>query len=256
MPTPFRGKGLVLGVGLGFFGYAPLGIRLELLAILLWHYGLGYEIALSSLTARRQGIPMDALSPPIPRRGKKPRWSLRTSFWVFVTILSVVTVTAFSLFPHSLWMDLEVLTAATLVLYRGVRFDRKERIAIAWRKSEWMNVEPWVDTGGVFTDAASEAGVLGCLVGILLDIAVSFLLSFAIAFLVWVGANLLFTTVFALSLPLFVIFRRSVRYVVAKGRFCHGNMRRSLLFALWATLIYTGWLYAILFAAYQLTRLK
>lgn len=82
--------------------------------------------------------------------------------------------------------------------------------------------------------------------GLLLDIVVSLGFVFVIAGVIWLGANVLIAATAAICLPLYYLFRRSIRYVVVRGRSCRGHVGPSLLWAATYTLGNVAWLYAIL----------
>lgn len=119
-----------------------------------------------------------------------------------------------------------------------------------------MDAASQFNTGGTFTEGGAEAGPLGIIIGFLLDLLVSAVIAFVIAVILWLSFNLVVTGVVFISIPLFFLFRRSIRYIVAKGRTCHGNVGKSFLFALRATVTNTVWLYAILATAHYMARFK
>jgi len=80
---------------------------------------------------------------------------------------------------------------------------------------------------------------LDLVVGFLLDVLVSILLTVLLVVVLWLGMNVLVMVVVILGTPLFFLFRRSVRYVVAQGRFCHTDLSRAVWFAVRATLFNT-----------------
>jgi len=194
---------------------------------------------------------------------KRPKWSLKTSFVAAIVLFIAVTILVFALVEKSVWARLELITSILAglcfiylwaVLYAGVRFDKKERYEfrwVGWKPVEWAAQTP-ADTGGIFTGAGAEAGPLGCLAGFLLDIVVSLLITILLAFLFWLGANILMTAVIAIFIPLFFLFRRSLRIVAARGRRCRGDLRKSFAYALVYTALNAVWFYAILFAAHYI----
>ncbi len=117
-----------------------------------------------------------------------------------------------------------------------------------------MEYGPGIDTGGGIAGSLSDAGPFGCLVGLLLDFVVSIFLTVLIGVLLWIGLNLIEAVVTAVSLPLFLIFRRSLRYVVVQGRSCRGDAKKSLLHAALFTVMGTVWLCSVLYAAHFLSR--
>ena len=198
---------------------------------------------------------------------KRPRWSLTTHFWGAVTIVLLVSLTTFLVLKKPVWAELEILIGVLslfmfayffLLLYHGVRFDKNERYLILWPSQlpDWLNTTPALDTGGTFTEGGAEAGPLGILLGFLLDLVASIVLTFLLAVVLWLSLNVFVTAVVVLGAPLFFLFRRSVRYVVAKGRTCHQDSGRACWFALRATLVNTLWFYAILEGAHYIARLK
>jgi len=168
----------------------------------------------------------------------------------------------------TIWVELEIIIAVLslfmfgflfVVLYSGVVFDRNQTFAISWKGGQikdWINWASGVDTRGTFSASGWEAGPLGFLIGLLLDLVVSMVLVFLVALFLWLGIGVVFTAIAAISVPLFFLFRRSIRLVVAKGRSCRGSIGRSVLFALKATVTNTLWLYAIVVAGHYVARLN
>ncbi len=198
---------------------------------------------------------------------KSPRWSLKTHFWGAVTVVLVVSLTILLVLKKSLWAELEILTGVLsifmfayffLLLYYSVRFDKNEHYLILWpsQLTDWLDATPSLDTGGTFTAEGIEAGPLGMIVGFVLDVVVSIVLTFLLAVVLWLSMNVFVTAVVVLGAPLFFLFRRSVRYVVAQGRACCKDSSRAGWFALRATLVNTLWFYAILEGTHYIARLK
>ena len=168
----------------------------------------------------------------------------------------LLTTLVFGLVKQSIWEELEILIAGLSVclfaflfvlLYRGVRFDRNHHWSFGWvhPRSLAENI-PLVDSLGHFTEAGAQQGIAGFLIGLLLDLVVSLVLILAIIVLLWLGINLVLTAVGAIWLTLIYLFRRSVRYIVARGRPCRGHVRRAAGWAALYTVMNAGWLYIIL----------
>jgi hypothetical protein len=171
-----------------------------------------------------------------------------------------VVVPLVFLVETSIWHQLELMIGILAffiflflwaVLYQGVRYDKKKRFHFQWVRTEHLeefvdSVGHGVDTQGVFTSAGAEEGPLGCVLGLILDIVFSFLLVLLVAALLWVGVNVVIASIAAVALPLFFIFSRSLRFVVARGRSCRSDVRRSLIYAATCAFLSTVWLYAIL----------
>ena len=166
---------------------------------------------------------------------------------------------------RALWVELEVVVGLVsifhlsymyLLVFKGVRINKNESFSIDWKpfRLENAGVEHlWaVDTGGVFTTALAEAGPAGCLAGILLDIVVSIFLVVIIAFLLWLGMNVMTSGIMILSLPIFILFKHSLRVSIARGRAYQGHVGKSLAYAAWSTLLNMTWLYVVIYLGHQL----
>lgn len=203
------------------------------------------------------------------KRPKRPRWSTRTSFIAGLCLLGFLTPLTLITVHRSIWQELEIITGAlsllafvylTAVLYKGVRFDKSEGFSVDWpqvRPGEMLKAMDWtpVDSGGFFTEAGAEAGLLGAVVGFLLDLLVSIFLAALISMVIWLGLNAAVGIILAVFLPVFYLYRRSLRFIVARGRTCRGSFGKSVLYALGATALYTVWFYAIFHAAHHFSRL-
>ena len=202
-----------------------------------------------------------------PLKVTRPRWSLKTHFWGAATVALLASLTTLFVLKKSLWAELEILIGILslfmfayffFLLYYGVRFDKNEPYLVLWRArlTDWLDATPSLDTGGTFTEGGAEAGPLGMIVGVLLDVLVSIVLTLVLAVVLWLSLNVFVTAVVLLGAPLFFLFRRSVRYVIAKGRACHRDACRAGWFALRATVVNTLWFYAMLEGAHYLARLN
>jgi len=188
-----------------------------------------------------------------------------TQFWAAICIAILTSVFVILFAKKSLWITLEFIIGLFCIFYfiyiyilifKGIRFNKKETYSINWKPfnidSPSIDMIGSIDTGGALTSAGAEAGPLGCLAGIILDIIVSIFLVFIIAFLLWLGMNVIVTGILILLLPFYLLFRRSLRVAIAKGRTCHGQVGKSLLYASWTTLLNMTWLYVIIFLGHIL----
>jgi hypothetical protein len=199
--------------------------------------------------------PIEA-SDPTSRTPVRERWSIRTTFIFALVSVGIVSGLILLLARRSIWVELELVlgTLSVLIfmffftlLYRGVRFDPNETFTFGWvHPRRFIDHASSADTFGTFTQAGANQGIGGFILGLLLDIVVSLVLVFAIVVLVWLGVNLVIAAIALIWVPLFYLFRRSVRYVVARGRTCRGHIGRAARWALAYTLINVITLYAIL----------
>lgn len=182
-----------------------------------------------------------------------------------LAISVVVSVVVLLTLKQSIWTELEIITGLlalcmfaflTTTLYLGVRFDKRERFFIDWPKgtpTDLLDGTSFVpgDTSGFFTEAGAEAGIVGIIIGFILDILVTIVLVYVIAAILWLGLNILIAAVICIAIPLFYFHRRALRAIAAKGRYCRGNMAKSVVFSLKSATGYTIWFYTIFFLAHQ-----
>jgi hypothetical protein len=101
------------------------------------------------------------------------------------------------------------------------------------------------DLGGFDLGIDGDEGCLGALVGLVLAVVVGILLVFVLWILMYLGIVLWLFLLMAVAW----VFYLALRQVFAKSRVCQGNLRASLGHALLYTLLYTGWLFALVFIA-------
>lgn len=202
-----------------------------------------------------------------PQKAQRTKWSLKTSFWSAICVAVCISIVVIFGLKQTLWLELEIITGILslliflylfFVLYHGIRFDKGERYTITWHHVDFPSVidgADFLDSFGVFTSMGADNGIVGIIFGFILDLVVSILLSIVIAFLIWAGINVLLTTILILFLPVFYLFRRTLRYIVAKGRFCYKNTGKAFRYAAQATIICSLWLYGILVFSHYLAML-
>jgi hypothetical protein len=201
---------------------------------------------------------------PQKELSRRPRWSLKTSFLAALGILSLTIPLILLTVDNSIWTRLELIATIVsffifaflfLVLYQGVRFDKNERYELQWVKRP----EGFLDSisemqFGTFSHSADD--LAGFLIGIILDVIITIMLGIVIALLFWLGINLIVGAITAVTIPLYFLFRRSIRYIVVRGRMCRGQIGKSLWYALRYTVINTIWFYMILFIGQYLVIVK
>ncbi len=209
----------------------------------------------------RSVMVQDRYSPPsIPGRaggfGTRPRWGLKTSFLFAMAVGALVCSLVALLVRGSVWIELELMLSVLaaiaflfffLVLYRGVRFDPQQGYVLGWvHPRRILSDAPVGDAFGVFTEAGAHEGLVGFLLGLVLDLVLSIVLVFAITLLIWLGVNALIAAVAIVFVPLYYLFRRSLRYLVVRGRSCRGKVLQSSAWAAAYTIVNFGWLYGML----------
>lgn len=196
---------------------------------------------------------------------KRVRWSILVQFCAAVCIALLTSVLVILLLKKSLWSELEIIVGvlsffyliyAFLIFYKGVRLNKKEKYTFQWISQPEILSQAYLPVGidttdFGFTSALSSEGPLGCLLGLILDVFVSFVIVLAIAALLWLGMNVLLTAIVALCLPLFYLFRRSLRVAIARGRACHKKAGKSIMQATITTVTNMGWLYLVIFVGHH-----
>lgn len=195
---------------------------------------------------------------------RRPRWSLKILFGVVAFLIVVCALIACVVSTKSLLLRLEVLTLVLsaglfgflwTALYRGVRVDARERLQIDWAPRRLTDCDPGIDIGlgadaiELCTTAGAEHGPVGLVVGFLAGLLLTVGLSVVVAVVVWIGLHAAVATALILIVPAFVLFRRTIRGVLVRGRTCRGRWLKSFAYALGMTALYTSWLQAILFGA-------
>lgn len=197
-----------------------------------------------------------------PQRISPPRWNTHTTLLFALASMGLISGLVLLLGKRSIWDELQFLIAALsafiflflfVLLYRGARFDRDRRWTFGWvhPRSLAENI-PSVDSLGMFSEAGAHQGIAGFLIGLVLDILVSLALLAAIVILLWLGINLLLVAVAVIWIPLIYLFRRSVRYVVTRGRTCRGRVGRAAGWAALYTVMNAAWLYIILAISHRM----
>ena len=203
-------------------------------------------------------------------RSRRPRWSLKSSFYTAFGILILVTPLVLLTVKKSIWTELELITGIisammfiylAVILYQGVHFDKHERIIVDWPKESPISLSDagsYVtgDFGGFFTDLGSELGIPGIIIGFILDIFATFIIVFLISLLLWIGLNGIEAVILAVCIPLYFFYRRALRAIVIRGRRCRGNIGASLLQAFRSTLGYAVWFYGIFMLAHYVEHIR
>ena len=190
---------------------------------------------------------------------RRPRWSVRTTLYASLGIVAGVTTLTLLVLHRPLWVELELVTALLSLsvyafiahtIFHGVRFDKRERCEVPLFDLSYDRLPDCsgADLGGMVNFFDGDEGCLGVLVGL----AASAVLVVGMAAVLWLGLNVLATTVTLVTLPLFFIFRRSLRRIVAAGRTCRGDMKRSLLVGARLTALHMVWFYVVIYAAHRL----
>lgn len=189
---------------------------------------------------------------------KRPKWSLKTVFWVFVWIVLLSAAGVLLLSHTALWLELEMVAAVVAlavfffycwVLYHGVHFHDDDQLMITFVQGNV--VDPgWPDGGFGLASGADDP--IGCIIAILLEVVLYLLFAIVLSFLFWIGLNGLLMCVALIAMPLFYIFRSSVRFVLRNAPVCHHNLLKSAVVAAGFSFLKTCWFFAVIAGAHYL----
>ena len=185
-------------------------------------------------------------------------WSVKSVAWLALLTLVVSATVIFIAGKRSLIIELEwtlgVVAAALFALlavglYRGARLREKEAPSAELTK---VDLSEWTPDSGVpdfdcpldvVDGGGDELGCLGVIAGIVLSI-VAFVVLFL---LLWVFLQVAVIALFIVMTAIYWVLHLALRQVFAHSGDCRGKPGRSLAFASLYTVLYTGWLFALLF---------
>jgi hypothetical protein len=189
---------------------------------------------------------------------QRPKWSLKTAFWVFVSIVLLSSVAVPLLSHRPLWVELEMVVAIVAlviflfywwVLYRGVHFCDDEHLTVTFVAYEATD-PMWPNGGFGFASGADDP--IGCIIALLLEVLFFFLFAFVFSFLIWLGINGLVLSIAIIATPIFYVFRSSIRFVLRVAPVCRQNLLKSGVFAGGFALLKTCWLFAVIAGSHYL----
>jgi small-conductance mechanosensitive channel len=186
------------------------------------------------------------------REKRYPIWSARAILGIGLIAVVLATILTLWIGQHRLLVELELTLGIVAVglflflttgLYLGARVRKNEPLV-----GELKLVDPGVgnlDVGGGIGDIAGAADdPLGCLFAIVAGV----LISIVAVVLMLLFVNLAAVFFFLFMLAVGWIFHRALRNVFAKSKRCRGDILASIAYAGMYTVLYTGWLLAILLA--------
>ncbi len=180
-----------------------------------------------------------------------PIWSARTITFTSLAVLLTSVLMIFLVGDQSPLLKVELLTAImallmftflSCALFKGVRVRKREKIpeltAIgeAFKQNENMFGDVPFKAVGAADDLAGLA--VGLMMFVVL-LVVGLVLLPLIMNVLWVG-------VFMVIAAAFWIVHRGLRYVLIYSRSTRGDLGKSVWYALRYTMVYSGWLFALL----------
>lgn len=209
-----------------------------------------------------------------PPRLRSPLLSVRAFTLVTIPVAAAIALFVFWRSTSPVIVELQItlyIVAAVLfaflavALYRGVRVQRSRADRPSWRsllrrnkhEQPLITTDDALDVASVAADVIgsidvkdidlpdlSDSGddLVGCLLAIVLWIGVTLLIIVLLPILI----DLVWAVAFIVIAVLYWIFYRALRVVFIRSRQCRGNLPRSLGYAAFYTLLYTGWLFVVL----------
>ncbi|HSD84991.1 MAG TPA: hypothetical protein VLG46_14080, partial [Anaerolineae bacterium] len=158
----------------------------------------------------------------------------------------------------------------TVALYKGVRVQRSPADRPVWRSLRHRFKRPPISAGdvadaaGTVIDVASSVDISDIdlpdlpdggddLVGCLFSIGLWVVVAVLIITLLPVVLEVVWAVLFLLIAVLYWIFYRALRVVFIQSRKCRGNWLRSVGYAGFYTVLYTGWLFVVVLIVKSLT---
>ena len=199
--------------------------------------------------------------PRVPRRVRYPVWSVKTITVLAILVIALTATSVFLIGKKPLFYETELtlaIVAAVLFaflsvgLYRGVRVKRRDLPGVDAKGVRLGEITEHLPDPATIPDHIDAGdfgeGYLVSLVGLLLAIVVGAIL----LVLLWLLLNLGILLWVFLIAALAWVFYLALRQIFAKSRVCKGNLAASLGYALMYTVLYTGWLFALVWAAHRL----
>ena len=184
------------------------------------------------------------------RERRYPIWSAKAIMGVGLLAVAVATILTLTLGHRSLLVELEMTLTVVAIglflflaigLYSGARVKKHEPLAGELKLYGGDGLGDHA-SGLEIPDIGGGDDVLGCLLAIVVGILGTLL----VILLLFLFINLAIVVVFLFMVAVGWIFHRALRNVFAKSKRCRGDILASTGYAAFYTVLYTGWLLAIL----------
>ena len=187
------------------------------------------------------------------RNSPRPVWSVRslTVLAIFVTLAVAIPTMIFgqrSLLERAEWVTVIMATMLWSLLFVGLYFGARVKKDEPLPEFTGGIDGPEVSFDGV-GDFGSALGAADDLVGAVMGLIYFLLLGVMLIFLLPTLISGLLYVIVLLVAAMMWIFRRALRQVFVRGPRCRGRLGPSVAYASGYTLLYSGWLLAILLLA-------
>lgn len=132
----------------------------------------------------------------------------------------------------------------TTGLYNGLNIvdNLSHKLEVSWRKNKKGGESSFLDLPTVETPDVGD-GIEGVIIGILLWILVTILLTALLFFL----STFLWASFIVFTIAIYWIFIRALKLVFSKSAICKDDLFKSMRYGLSYTLLFTGWLYGLIY---------
>ncbi|MBI4977741.1 MAG: hypothetical protein HZC28_09675 [Spirochaetes bacterium] len=175
--------------------------------------------------------------------------SAKTAMIVSVIAIALASAMVLLISHKSLFIKLQIILAVlsgclfiflVLGLYIGILI-KKDPIHY---QPVTIKIESIPDALSSFMEPVVELGE--GISGMVISIVVWIIVSIVFVLLFLIAANIAVGLIFVTASIMYWIFYRAYRIIFIKHRRCKGNLKKSIGYSMLYTLLYTGWLYAII----------
>jgi hypothetical protein len=182
---------------------------------------------------------------------------------VALVVVAVTTAAVFLLGHRSLLVEtdrvLALVSSALAVflavgLYRGARVRKDDLPSAQFSGIDLPDFTDAVDGSWLDVPSLDVVGDHEGCVGAILSVVLSVVVLVVLAGLLWFLANVGVAVVLVLFLAVAWVFSRALRQVFHHSRTCRGRIAPSLGYAAFYSVLYTGWLFALVHLTHFLLR--
>jgi magnesium-transporting ATPase (P-type) len=186
-------------------------------------------------------------SPNIRQPENEQLWNAKTLALVSAAVVIITACTVFLLSKKSIYDELEItVSIIAFVLFAFLAYGLYNGATIVGKPlfPELKFVDPsLVDAAPIdVPDIDVGDGIGGIIISIVLWIVLTIILFILLTFVLTTVWSVLLVLIFAL----YWLFYRALRIVFLKARICKGDLGLSIQYSLMYTVLYTGWIFGLI----------
>lgn len=187
------------------------------------------------------------------KRIKYPLWDAKTLTIVLLLVFVLSTGLVFFLGHRSVFVELQITLAVisfclfnflSVGLYKGIRIKKDKFSDSKFEALDVMDVSSGLDVPSIgdleFPDTGDD------LVGIIISIVLWILVSVVLVTILFFLANFVWAVLLVLVFIIYWVFYRALRQAFIKSRICKGNIIKSMGYGFIYTVLYTGWIFGVI----------